>query len=971
MDKLKINIVDWSVSNSIQARKFLDFLTVDYELQFSNNPDFLIYGPFGSEFMKYPNAIRIFITYENVRPDFNLCDYAAGYDRMIFGDRYYRIRTDVEPPSLNPEINYARRKFCNFIYWNTDWSKEAKLRQEFCKKLAKYKHVDCPGRALNNMKTDKLLPRHGDWHESKITFIKDYKFTIAFENGCYPGYVTEKLLDPFKANSIPIYYGDPDILIDFNNKSFINCNDFDTFDDVIKFIEYLDNNDSAYYDMLNQAPMNESYIPPAKTLQEWIAGIIKTGKRHPRGIFNSFWENPRRNNLIALGACTKSFLQPIAKKFGTPYTASLRLESYVSNEQVKNAIDKFVEPAGNILSMLLNLPEVCTDWIDPSRSVNADSTSHHAELLCSAAAHKGKAHNIRFISDPELKTQCQRVMSHLWPYSLSGREKTRIGEAGDGGSVMLKTNSCGTALSLGHKGQGLWEYELAEKGWKILQFEKNLKTPLKSHARIQVYSQSPAATEKDNLHISIADILKMTQADTKLVARIDMEGEEWELLEAMAEARQFAVFEQFCVEFHGVTQKCTLNRFEALLVKISKTHFIVHLHYHNYGPIIGFRDFLFSDLMEITFARRDLGEFKPSYESYPTPLDAPNVASLPEVFIGKFPDITGFDNPDAALASFTSNSINKLTEKAFYPYHTKFPNFDHYDCKVIFDETVKRRGSAQGVKLEDQTAQALHPRELKTAVELPARFDVYCNPFNFQFFFVHKPKAEKLYIVFSGSRTLNMQPPVFKRHSWNDGFDGSVLYVGDPLFSLYPALELGWYLGTSEIDIYPLMTILLQVVWQKYGFKHVLTYGSSGGGFAALKIAEYLPCSAIAINPQIYLQNYPYFQNFCKITGFKNKGININRAMITPSPLASYFIIQNDTDTHHLRSHLYPLMKSQGLLPKYGLTGARNIHVWQYHAYGGHNAQEDINLLRQILYIKENLPPPPHTHTHYTQWYKR
>ena len=54
---------------------------------------------------------------------------------------------------------------------------------------------------------------------------------MAFESKSYPGYVTEKICDIYKSNTVPIYWGTPDVVKDFNPTTFINANDFSNFDD--------------------------------------------------------------------------------------------------------------------------------------------------------------------------------------------------------------------------------------------------------------------------------------------------------------------------------------------------------------------------------------------------------------------------------------------------------------------------------------------------------------------------------------------------------------------------------------------------------------------------------------------------------------------------------------------------------------------------------------------------------------------
>ena len=89
------------------------------------------------------------------------------------------------------------------------------------------------------------LPRNmlGD---DKCQFINQYKFTLAFENNCYPGYTTEKLVEPMRMNSLPIYWGNKQVDRDFNPKSFINLYDFKTEDDAIDWIIKVDQDDELY-----------------------------------------------------------------------------------------------------------------------------------------------------------------------------------------------------------------------------------------------------------------------------------------------------------------------------------------------------------------------------------------------------------------------------------------------------------------------------------------------------------------------------------------------------------------------------------------------------------------------------------------------------------------------------------------------------------------------------------------------------
>lgn len=211
-----------------------------------DDPDFLIYSCFGKAFLKY-KCVRIFYTGENIRPNFNECDYAFSFDYTITEKNYrlpiYKIYIKNIDELKNKKINNKsivnKKKFCNFLYSN----ETAKERIDFFYKLNQYKKIDSGGRVLNNL---------GYFVDNKHDFLKNYKFTIAFENSSYPGYTTEKILHPLMANSIPIYWGNPLVAKDFNPRAFVNCHEYSNFEEVIEKIIEIDTNHDLYHTYLRE-----------------------------------------------------------------------------------------------------------------------------------------------------------------------------------------------------------------------------------------------------------------------------------------------------------------------------------------------------------------------------------------------------------------------------------------------------------------------------------------------------------------------------------------------------------------------------------------------------------------------------------------------------------------------------------------------------------------------------------------------
>jgi len=240
---------------------FLNLLQKRFKLEFSDEPEVLIYSVFGTEHQNY-SCFKIFYTGENIRPDFNECDFAFTFDHLD-QENHYRLPwyvLNLKSPDLLVKkaldidaIIRSKTKFCNFIYSN----ETAHKRIQFFKRLSKYKPIDSAGIVLNNIGG----PLKG-YEDAKVQFIKDYKFTIAFENSEYPGYTTEKLIQPMLVHSIPIYWGNPVVHLDFNPKSFLNYYDFPDEEALIERIIELDQDDDLYRQYLLEPYYHNNQVNP-------------------------------------------------------------------------------------------------------------------------------------------------------------------------------------------------------------------------------------------------------------------------------------------------------------------------------------------------------------------------------------------------------------------------------------------------------------------------------------------------------------------------------------------------------------------------------------------------------------------------------------------------------------------------------------------------------------------------------------
>lgn len=251
---LKLNFTGFWPSFDKTDNFFFNLLAERYNITISDKPDILFYTEGGFDHKKY-NCTKVFFTGENIRPDFTACDFAFTYDREITKKNYrlplyalyYDVTHLVDRKIDAKKVLATKNKFCCFLVSNG----ASAIRNDFFAALSKYKHVDSGGMFLNNL---------GYVVKHKWDFIAEYKFVIAFENASHPGYTTEKIYEPFIKNCVPIYWGDPEVAKDFNPKAFINCHDYASFNEVIKRVTEVDNDDDLYLQYINQPVFTNNLV---------------------------------------------------------------------------------------------------------------------------------------------------------------------------------------------------------------------------------------------------------------------------------------------------------------------------------------------------------------------------------------------------------------------------------------------------------------------------------------------------------------------------------------------------------------------------------------------------------------------------------------------------------------------------------------------------------------------------------------
>lgn len=309
MKKIKIKFVGFWEDFNVEWNYIYRVLKKKYDVEISNDEaDYIICSVFGDcyQYCDYPQ-IRIMYVGENYIPDFNFVDYAVSRYPLEFGDRHCYLPGCIDVFGRCEELQTRNRNytkdilkekiyFANFIAGHES---EYGIRGDFFKKLSTYKRVESPGTYLNNMADEKTV---GWENKSKTDFQKKCKFSLCFESTAHEGFVTEKITDAFYADTIPIYYGSSTVSDIFNEKAFINCSNYESFDQVIQKIIELDQDDEKYLEMLRQPIfVDEQYVTKKiNELEQFVYNIFEQPLENAYRRSRIYWPKKHENYIIDL-----------------------------------------------------------------------------------------------------------------------------------------------------------------------------------------------------------------------------------------------------------------------------------------------------------------------------------------------------------------------------------------------------------------------------------------------------------------------------------------------------------------------------------------------------------------------------------------------------------------------------------------------------------------------------------------------
>jgi hypothetical protein len=230
------------------------------------------------------NCKKILFLGENHRPSQFKTDYSITFDpptetnfRLPLWQAFILKQRGLKDRLFGEKFQHKDFKFfASFVVSNPSNF----IRNGHFDKLSTYKPVQSYGRFKTN---DMALVNYSKgkyWRDAKdIFFIKyPHKFMMTYENNSYPWYCTEKIMDAYLAGSIPIYWGDPKVVVDWNLDSFINVTKLgSSWFDAVKAIDQ----DPALFQAMYDAPIfkDEQKQRHLENMEEFENWLIKNTRK--------------------------------------------------------------------------------------------------------------------------------------------------------------------------------------------------------------------------------------------------------------------------------------------------------------------------------------------------------------------------------------------------------------------------------------------------------------------------------------------------------------------------------------------------------------------------------------------------------------------------------------------------------------------------------------------------------------------
>lgn len=216
------------------------------------------------------------------------------------------------------------------------------------------------------------------------------------------------------------------------------------------------------------------------------------------------------------------------------------------------------------------------------------------------------------------------------------------------------------------------------------------------------------------------------------------------------------------------------------------------------------------------------------------------------------------------------------------------------------------------------------------------RYILKKNGIDFHVLFLeNKNYTKKLYVsLCGGGRKVNKYPR-FLRWKYKNFLDGHYLCIEDPMYAdAGGSSSVTWYYGSKDTFLcYEMVDIINKfMIFLNIESKNLIFFGSSGGGTAAIHMANYFDYSTCyALNPQYNLGTW----SKASLKAFLKRGINLKehdekyeRNIVQIKNKTSYYFLVENCLSKKDEEQFKPWFTNKKLPIKYGIHQYGNVITW-------------------------------------------
>ena len=282
METIRIAFADfwskWKIEDFVSP-----ILKKHYDVVYDKeNPDVLFHSIFNnmSTTLRF-KCKKVLVLAENWRPSWFGSHYSISFDppsetnfRLPLWQMYWLLKPALKDRLFERKRVEGFERFCAFTVSNPS----NMLRQIHFQIISQYKRVHAYGKVGMNDSGLKRASRGKYWREAKEKFFlkHPHKFMMAYENTSTQYYCTEKLMDAFLVGSLPIYWGDPKVVEDWNQKAFIIVQSQGAWFDHLKTADV----DKTFWEDFYMEPVftddqKSRHLANLEEFEDWLVKIVK------------------------------------------------------------------------------------------------------------------------------------------------------------------------------------------------------------------------------------------------------------------------------------------------------------------------------------------------------------------------------------------------------------------------------------------------------------------------------------------------------------------------------------------------------------------------------------------------------------------------------------------------------------------------------------------------------------------------